>query len=45
MGRAYRGDLPGVRELLSSMQPDHLEEVSAAASLLVSACVEEMQQR
>lgn len=45
MGWAYRGDLTGVRRVLKGMQPDHLAEVSAAASLLASACDEEVQRR
>src|SRR5687768_15197979 len=36
MGWAYRGDLDALRDVLAGMEPEQLQEVSAAAALLAS---------
>lgn len=45
MGWAYRGDLDGTRAALKTMNPDQLQELSAAASMLAGLADEELSSR
>ncbi|MCK2219715.1 helix-turn-helix transcriptional regulator [Actinomadura sp. ATCC 31491] len=45
MGWAYRGDLDQTRKALAGMQPEQLQEISAAATLLAALADEELSTR